>query len=67
MLFKTNLPIDDVVQIMSQAKVGIHTMKNEHFGIAIVEMMAAGIITIAHESGGPLRDIIQKGKQRGYL
>jgi hypothetical protein len=29
---------------------GIHTMWNEHFGIGIVEMMAAGLITIAHRS-----------------
>ena len=26
--------------------------------IAVVEMMAAGLITIAHRSGGPLMDII---------
>ena len=65
--FEINLSIEKVIDIMAQAKVGIHTMKNEHFGIAIVEMMAAGVITIAHESGGPLRDIIQKGKSRGYL
>lgn len=52
---------------MAQAKVGIHTMQHEHFGISIVEMMAAGLITIAHASGGPLVDIIQEGKNRGYL
>jgi hypothetical protein len=28
-------------------------MKHEHFGIAIVELMSAGIITIAHNSAGP--------------
>ena len=33
-------------------------MKEEHFGIAIVEMMSAGLVTIAHASGGPLYDII---------
>lgn len=53
---------------------GIHTMLDEHFGIALVEMMAAKIIVVAHESGnktlflqsihfliylgGPLFDII---------
>jgi hypothetical protein len=30
---------------------GIHTMIDEHFGIALVEMMAAKIILVAHESG----------------
>lgn len=33
-------------------------MKYEHFGIAVVELMAAGIITVAHKSAGPLMDII---------
>jgi alpha-1,2-mannosyltransferase len=30
---------------------GIHTMLDEHFGIAVVEMMAAGLIVVSHESG----------------
>jgi alpha-1,2-mannosyltransferase len=29
-------------------------MKQEHFGISVVEMMAAGLVTIAHASAGPL-------------
>lgn len=33
-------------------------MWNEHFGIGIVEMMAAGLIVVAHDSGGPKSDII---------
>jgi len=33
-------------------------MWNEHFGIGVVEMMAAGLVTIAHDSGGPKSDII---------
>ena len=32
-------------------------MWNEHFGIGIVEMMAAGLVVIAHNSGGPKSDI----------
>jgi len=46
------------MSLFEQAKVAIHTMREEHFGITIVEMMAAGMVTIAHASGGPLRDII---------
>ena len=38
-----------------KASMGLHTMWNEHFGIAVVEMMAAGLITIAHDSGGVVR------------
>ena len=33
-------------------------MWNEHFGIGIVEMMAAGVYTVAHDSGGPKLDIV---------
>ena len=36
-------------------------MWNEHFGIGVVEMMAAGLVTVAHNSGGPRDDIIAAG------
>lgn len=56
------------MKIFSEARVGLHTMKDEHFGITIVEMMSAGLVTIAHASGGPLKDIIGSSQdQVGYL
>jgi alpha-1,2-mannosyltransferase len=44
-------------------------MWNEHFGISVVEMMAAGLITIAHRSGGPAMDIVvpHEGVETGFL
>lgn len=33
-------------------------MIDEHFGISIVEYMAAGCLAVAHRSGGPLSDIV---------
>lgn len=44
-------------------------MWNEHFGIGIVEMMAAGLIVIAHDSGGPKSDIVQveESQRTGFL
>jgi alpha-1,2-mannosyltransferase len=43
-------------------------MKEEHFGITIVEMMSAGLITIAHDSAGPKMDIIGDAQLPvGYL
>jgi len=43
-------------------------MKHEHFGIAIVELMSSGIITVAHNSAGPKLDIIGGAKKEvGYL
>ncbi|XP_064544866.1 GDP-Man:Man(3)GlcNAc(2)-PP-Dol alpha-1,2-mannosyltransferase isoform X1 [Drosophila montana] len=67
--FKVNVKYDDLLNIYKRAKIGIHTMCDEHFGIGIVECMAAGIIMIAHRSGGPLLDIIEtsEGSQNGYL
>jgi len=44
-------------------------MWNEHFGIAVVESMAAGQIMVAHDSGGPQSDIVvqYQGKPTGFL
>lgn len=43
-------------------------MRDEHFGIAVVELMASGIITVAHNSAGPKMDIIGASpNQVGYL
>jgi len=63
--FVINQPYPVLKQLFGQASVGIHTMWNEHFGIGVVEMMAAGLITIAHNSGGPKSDIVRP--KTGYL
>lgn len=49
-----------------QANIGLHTMRNEHFGISVVELMAGGAIVVAHDSGGPQMDIIKNGTT-GFL
>ena len=41
-------------------------MENEHFGIVLIECMAAGLIVVAHNSGGPKKDIIKDG-ENGFL
>lgn len=35
-------------------------MEAEHFGISVVEMLAAGLIVVAHNSAGPKQDIIKE-------
>ncbi|XP_058985141.1 GDP-Man:Man(3)GlcNAc(2)-PP-Dol alpha-1,2-mannosyltransferase [Musca domestica] len=67
--FKVNVPYSELLEIYKIASIGIHTMWNEHFGIGIVECMAAGLIMVAHKSGGPLLDIIEtsEGSQNGFL
>ena len=63
-----NLLRDDYLEIFSKSKVAIHTMKHEHFGIAVVELMASGMITVAHNSAGPKFDIIGGSpKEVGFL
>ena len=56
--FIPNAPYPVLQQYMQNSCVGIHTMWNEHFGISVVELMAAGLIVVAHNSGGPRMDII---------
>ncbi|KAG7365563.1 glycosyltransferase [Nitzschia inconspicua] len=65
-VFRVNPPYTELQAAMTDASVGIHTMRQEHFGIGIVEMMAAGLLVIAHDSGGPKSDIVQPGVS-GFL
>ena len=63
--FKVSIPYPELYQILSDSLIGLHTMWNEHFGIGVVEFMAAGIVPIAHNSGGPKLDIVVPGA--GFL
>ncbi|KAJ9099797.1 hypothetical protein QFC21_003796 [Naganishia friedmannii] len=56
--FVVNAPFDEIVRRLGQASIGLNTMQDEHFGISVVEFMAAGLIPLAHASAGPLLDII---------
>ena len=56
--FKVNVPFSEIISIFQSASIALHTMKFEHFGITPVEMMAAGILLIAHNSAGPKLDIV---------
>lgn len=42
----------EMKQILENAKIYLHTMVDEHFGISIVEAMATGCTPIVHDSGG---------------
>lgn len=67
--FRTNISFAEMQTLLGQASVGLHTMREEHFGIGIVEFMAAGAIALAHKSGGPLMDIVTpfQGQKTGFL
>jgi alpha-1,2-mannosyltransferase len=61
----TGVSNDVLKQHFAQASIGLHTMTQEHFGIGIVELQAAGVVPLAHNSAGPKADIVVH--QTGFL
>ncbi|KAJ3764017.1 mannosyltransferase [Lentinula raphanica] len=66
--FIVNAPYPTMLSWLARASIGLSTMVDEHFGINVVEFMAAGLIPVAHKSGGPLEDIVVpfNGQLTGY-
>ncbi|KAJ6676524.1 GDP-MAN:MAN(3)GLCNAC(2)-PP-DOL ALPHA-12-MANNOSYLTRANSFERASE [Salix viminalis] len=67
--FYKNVMYRDLVKLLGGSVAGLHSMVDEHFGISVVEYMAAGAIPIAHNSAGPKMDIVleEDGQQTGFL
>uniref|UniRef100_A0A6N2K4B0 GDP-Man:Man(3)GlcNAc(2)-PP-Dol alpha-1,2-mannosyltransferase n=1 Tax=Salix viminalis TaxID=40686 RepID=A0A6N2K4B0_SALVM len=67
--FYKNVMYRDLVKLLGGSVAGMHSMVDEHFGISVVEYMAAGAIPIAHNSAGPKMDIVleEDGQQTGFL
>jgi len=59
--FRVNLPFNELQTLWRTCLAGVHSMRDEHFGICVVEYQAAGLVTIAHNSGGPKEDIVVEG------
>ena len=49
---KTNLPGPELLKILQDSRIYVHLMQGEHFGIAPVEGLASGCVTLVHNSGG---------------
>ncbi|ETO23037.1 glycosyl transferase [Reticulomyxa filosa] len=73
---QVNLEWNKLCQLFQESFVGLHTMRDEHFGICVVEYMLAGLVVLAHCSAGPLMDIVGNGArenttrlktERGFL
>lgn len=66
-LFMPNATESQKIMLLSTAKVYLHTMRFEHFGISVVEGMSAGLVPVVHRSGGPWVDILSETQgQYGY-
>ena len=49
---KTNLPGPEMLEVLHDSRIYVHLMEGEHFGIAPVEGLASGCVTLVHNSGG---------------
>ena len=56
--FRVNVSFEELRDLLGDAIAGLHSMVDEHFGISVVEYMAAGAVPIANNSGGPREDIV---------
>ena len=52
-MLHTDIPRAELLRIMAAHRFGLHMMRNEHFGMAVAEMTAAGLLVFAHRSAGP--------------
>jgi glycosyltransferase involved in cell wall biosynthesis len=49
---KPNLTEDELTALFQDSRIYCHLMEGEHFGIAPMEALASGCITLVHNSGG---------------
>jgi glycosyltransferase involved in cell wall biosynthesis len=63
---KTNLPGSQLLEVLHDSRVYVHLMEGEHFGIAPVEGLASGCITIVHNSGGMKEFITEEYRWGNY-
>jgi glycosyltransferase involved in cell wall biosynthesis len=63
---KTNLPGPELLDILQDSRIYVHLMEGEHFGIAPVEGLASGCVTIVHNSGGMMEFIPEEYRWDNY-
>ncbi|MFP3319846.1 MAG: glycosyltransferase family 4 protein [Acidilobus sp.] len=64
---ETDVPRRRIIELMSQASIYLHPPFAEHFGIAIAEAAAAGLVPVVYRDGGGWTDIASRiDKGLGY-
>lgn len=58
--FEINANFEKIMDVMRSAKVYLHTMSGESFGISTVEAMSAGLIPVVPDVGGHTEFVPQK-------
>lgn len=56
--FICDAPFSVILEYLQKSSIGTNGMYAEHFGIGNVEGLAAGLIPVVHNSGGPKLDIV---------
>jgi len=65
---ETDVPRRRILELMSQASIYLHPPLVEHFGIAIAEAAAAGLVPVVYRDGGGWTDIVSRIDQGlGYI
>jgi alpha-1,2-mannosyltransferase len=54
--FYVNISINEKKEILKKSQIFLHSFEGEHFGVAIIEAMSAGLIPITHNSGAAKED-----------
>jgi len=54
--FHVNISIKEKTEILKRSQIFLHSFQGEHFGVAIIEAMSAGLIPITHNSGAAKED-----------
>jgi glycosyltransferase involved in cell wall biosynthesis len=63
---RTNLPTPDLIDLYHDSRIYAHFMEGEHFGIAPVEGVASGCVTLTHNSGGMREFIPEEFRWENY-
>jgi glycosyltransferase involved in cell wall biosynthesis len=62
--FHINATVEEKLEVLTRAKVLLHSFIGEHFGIALIEAMSAGILPVTHDSGAAKEDKLVPNEYR---